>query len=126
MRRLLKLTSILLGLICLGMQFLASTTTPRMSATTGVRTAQVIDPQVGQILDRSCQDCHSNRTTWPWYSHVAPVSWIVSNHVSEGREMLDFSAWTHQPPTADERMLICDSVSDHRMPLRSYALIHRN
>ena len=54
--------------------------------------AEVINPQVGAILDRSCQDCHSSRTTWPWYSRVAPVSWIVSKHVSEGREMLDF--WT--------------------------------
>jgi hypothetical protein len=87
--------------------------------------SQVINPQVGAILDRSCQDCHSSHTTWPWYSRVAPVSWMVSKHVREGREMLDFSGWTNQPPSADERMLICDAVSDGEMPLPEYTMIHR-
>jgi hypothetical protein len=87
--------------------------------------AKVIDPQVGAILDRSCQDCHSTGTNWPWYSHVAPVSWIVSKHVSEGREMLDFSEWANQPQPPDERAEICDAVSDGRMPLPAYTLIHR-
>lgn len=126
MRQLLKLTSILLGFIFLGMQFVSTATTPKISADSGAHMAQVIDPQVGRILDRSCQDCHSSRTTWPWYSHVAPVSWIVAKHVSEGREMLDFSAWADQLHSADERMVICDAVSDRRMPLPSYTLIHRN
>jgi len=87
--------------------------------------AEVINPQVGAILDRSCQDCHSSRTTWPWYSRVAPMSWIVSKHVREGREVLNFSDWAHQPDLADEPMLICDAVSDGSMPLRDYTLIHR-
>ena len=86
----------------------------------------MINPQVGKILDRSCQDCHSNRTVWPWYSHVAPASWVISKHVKEGRRMLDFSEWTNQAPSADERMLICDAVSDGRMPLPGYTVIHRN
>ena len=88
--------------------------------------AEVIDPQVGAILDRSCQDCHSSRTIWPWYSHVAPVSWVVSKHVSDGREIFDFSDWANQPHDEGERMLICDAVSDGRMPLPGYTLIHRN
>jgi hypothetical protein len=88
--------------------------------------AEVINPQVGAILDRSCQDCHSSGTNWPWYSRVAPVSWIVSKHVREGREMLDFSEWANQPHSEDERMLICDAVSEGRMPLPGYTVIHRN
>jgi hypothetical protein len=88
--------------------------------------AEVINPQVGAILDRSCRDCHSSDTSWPWYSHVAPVSWIVSKHVSEGREILDFSEWANQPNSDSERMLICDAVSSGRMPLPEYTLIHRN
>ena len=99
------------------MQFVPTATMPKTSATTGAHMAEVINPQVGAILDRSCQDCHSSRTAWPWYSHVAPVSWIVSKHVSAGREILDFSDWANQPHSADERMLICDAVSDGRMPL---------
>jgi hypothetical protein len=108
------------------MQFVPTATPPATPATTGVRMADVINPQVGAILDRSCQDCHSSRTTWPWYSRVAPVSWIVSRHVNEGREMLNFSEWTSQPHSADERMLICDAVSDGRMPLPEYTVMHRN
>ena len=124
-RKLATLTSILSALVFLGMQFVPAST-PKASATTGPHMAQMIDPQVGAILDRSCQDCHSSRTTWPWYSRVAPVSWIVSKHVREGREVLDFSDWANQPDLADEPMLICDAVSDGSMPLHDYMLIHRN
>ena len=126
MRKLAKLTSILFTFVFLGMQFVPTATRPNNSATNGARMAELINPQVGAILDRSCQDCHSSRTTWPWYSRVAPVSWVVFKHVSEGREMLDFSEWANQPPSADERMLICDAVSDGRMPLPGYTVMHRN
>jgi hypothetical protein len=126
MRKLAKRISLLFAFVVLGMQFVPAATTPKTSPTTGTHVAEVINPQVGAILDRSCQDCHSMRTTWPWYSRVAPVSWIVSKHVSEGREMLDFSAWANQPPSPDERMLICDAVSDGRMPLPEYSVVHRN
>ena len=124
MRRLAKLTFILLGFIFLGMQFVSIAEIPKASAPIGMHMAEVVNPQVGAILNRSCQDCHSNRTNWPWYSHVAPVSWIVSKHVSEGREILDFSAWTDQSRAESERMLICDAVSSGSMPLASYTMIH--
>jgi hypothetical protein len=126
MRKLAKLTSILFTIVFLGMQFVPSTTMPNTSAIPAGRMAEMINPQVGAILDRSCQDCHSNRTTWPWYGRVAPVSWIVSKHIKEGREMLDFSEWTNQPESEGERMLICDAVSDGRMPLPEYTVMHRN
>jgi heme-binding protein len=126
MRQLAKLTFILLAFVFLGIQFVPAATRPKTSATTGIHMAKAVNPQVGEILDRSCQDCHSSRTAWPWYSRVAPVSWIVSKHVREGREMLDFSDWANQPPSADERALICDAVSDGRMPLPEYTVIHRN
>ena len=126
MRKLAKLTSILLAFVFLGMQLVPAATTPKASATLGTHMAETINPRVRAILDRSCQDCHSSRTIWPWYSRVAPVSWIVSKHVREGREMLDFSEWANQPPSADDRMLICDAVSDGRMPLPEYTVIHRN
>jgi len=123
-RKLARLIPILFGSVFIGMQFVP---TPGVSkaSTTRPNVVETINPQVGKILERSCQDCHSNRTNWPWYSHVAPVSWIVSKHVSEGREMLDFSAWTDQSRAESERMLICDAVSSGSMPLASYTMIHR-
>jgi len=124
-RKLGKFILILLVLVFVGVQFVP---TPAVSKTSTARphTAEMINPQVGKILDRSCQDCHSSRTVWPWYSHVAPVSWVISKHVDEGREVLDFSEWAIRPPSEDERMLICDAVSDGRMPLPGYTAIHRN
>lgn len=123
-RKLAKLTPIMLVSVFIGMQFVS---TPGVSKTSTPRlhTAEMINPQVGKILERSCQDCHSNRTAWPWYSHVAPVSWVISKHVKKGREILDFSGWATQPPSEGERLLMCDAVSDGRMPLREYTAIHR-
>ena len=50
-------------------------------------------PQTRELAQRACFDCHSNETTWPWYSNVAPVSWLVQHDVDEGREYLNFSRW---------------------------------
>ncbi len=50
-------------------------------------------PQTRALAQRACFDCHSNETTWPPYAKIAPVSWIIANHVSEGRETLNFSNW---------------------------------
>jgi hypothetical protein len=123
--KLAKLIPALLVSVFVGVQFVP---TPAVSKTSTPRphAAEMINPQISKILDRSCQDCHSNRTAWPWYSHIAPVSWVISRHVNEGREVLDFSEWATQPPSEGERMLICDAVSDGRMPLLDYTAIHRN
>jgi hypothetical protein len=78
------------------------------------------------ILMRACGNCHSNHTDWPWYSHVAPVSWWIARHVSEGREKLDFSAWetysTRQKRDKLESM--CGLISTGRMPPRMYSVMH--
>lgn len=81
---------------------------------------------VKAILHQACYDCHSNETRWPWYSRVAPVSWLVTGHVNEGREDLNFSEW----PVLDfeEQALafkdIRKQVSGKKMPLRSYRILH--
>ena len=124
-RKLTKLTPVLLVPVFVAVQFVPTPAVSKTS-TTRPRMAEMINPQVGKILDRSCQDCHSNRTAWPWYSHVAPLSWVISKHVNEGREVLDFSEWATRPPSEGERMLICDAVSDGRMPLSGYTAIHRH
>ena len=49
--------------------------------------------KVMAILHRSCYDCHSNKTVWPWYSYVAPISWLVADDVHEGRRHMNFSEW---------------------------------
>ena len=125
MRKVAKLILVLFAFVFFGVQFVPPAATPKTTATGDPHMAEVINPQVGAILDRSCQDCHSSRTKWPWYSHVAPISWIVYKDVSEGRENLDFSQWTNQPDPAYERSLICNAVSSGQMPLPEYTVIHR-
>jgi len=52
--------------------------------------------QTKELFYRACGDCHSNETKWPWYSNVAPVSWLVAHDVQEGRKNFNVSMWTHQ------------------------------
>jgi hypothetical protein len=78
------------------------------------------------MLDRSCRDCHTNDTRWPWYSHVAPVSWWVAHHVAEGRRRASFSTWADYDASKRVKELdeICKRVERHNMPLTSYLLVH--
>jgi hypothetical protein len=124
-RKIAKLTPVLLVSVFIGMQFIPTPGVSKTPTASGHAT-EMTNPQVGKILERSCRDCHSDRTAWPWYSRVAPVSWVISKHVNEGREVLDISDWATRPPSEGERLLICDAVSDGRMPLHEYTAIHRN
>jgi hypothetical protein len=86
-----------------------------------------IPAHVDAILTRSCRNCHSNETRWPWYSYVAPMSWSVIGHVNEGREHLNFSEWSHTSEEgADLLDSVCTEVRRNRMPLPSYTWIHRD
>lgn len=83
-------------------------------------------PSVASILQRSCYDCHSNRTVWPWYAQVAPVSWLLAKDVRQGRAEVNFSEWTTFTPRRTARKLkeICDQVESHEMPLEIYVPLH--
>jgi Haem-binding domain len=85
-----------------------------------------VDPKVATILDRSCADCHSNKTRWPWYSQVAPVSWFVIDHVNTGRTELNFSEWGQysREDQGGKLKQICREVTNGAMPLSSYTPMH--
>ena len=85
-------------------------------------------PDVRAILDRSCRDCHSNDTRWPWYSRVAPISWVLLQHVHSGRDRLNYSAWTSYDSDDQDKFLdgMCSLPKKGRMPLPSYLWIHRD
>ena len=90
-----------------------------------------VPPEVEAVLLRSCGDCHSNQTRWPWYSRVAPASWFLADHVNHGRQHLNFSEWAaptvHGRPSSQSSRLkeICEQVEKGKMPLDSYLWIHR-
>ncbi len=78
------------------------------------------------ILKRSCYDCHSNETIWPWYSYVAPASWLVAKDVREGREELNFSVWdTYSEKRKNHKIKECgEEVEEGEMPLWFYLPLH--
>jgi len=78
-------------------------------------------PATRALAARACFDCHSNETRWPWYSSLAPSSWLVQNHVDEGRQTLNFSQWNRDYEEAHEAS---EAVLDGSMPPRSYLLLH--
>jgi hypothetical protein len=101
-------------------------TNPPRDPSQSIEARLQVSPQVAAILDRSCNDCHSNKTRWPWYSNVAPVSWFVIGHVIEGREHLNFSEWGTYDQDKQSRRLrdIWEQVQDGMMPLGSYTPLH--
>ena len=78
------------------------------------------------LLDRSCGDCHSNRTAWPWYARIAPLSWAMTYGVAEGRKAVNFSEWAAYPPAQRRQLLtqVCQDVSTGRMPGSLWTRLH--
>jgi hypothetical protein len=77
------------------------------------------------VLNRSCSDCHSNATLWPWYSQIAPVSWLMAYGVKKGRKAVNFSEWAAYQPEQQRVLLIesCQDVTQGKMP-GPYTLLH--
>ncbi len=84
--------------------------------------------QIKEILTTSCYDCHSNQTVYPWYSYVAPFSWLVVRDVREGRKELNFSEWGDLSKRRKVKLLgdIAEEVESGEMPMKIYTLIHRD
>ncbi|WP_345970223.1 heme-binding domain-containing protein [Sulfurimonas sp. HSL1-6] len=79
-------------------------------------------PQTRTLFMRACADCHSNETVWPWYSHVAPVSWLVAHDVEEGREHFNVSLWGVQKKNDGDEA--AEEVEENEMPPLVYLPTH--
>ncbi len=84
--------------------------------------------EIMSILVKSCYDCHSNQTRWPWYSHIAPVSWLISYHVKEGRGTVNFSEWQILAPDQKNHIKqeILNEINNNEMPIKLYTLLHKD
>lgn len=78
-------------------------------------------PATRELAVRACFDCHSHKTTWPWYSHVAPFSWVVQRNVNVARTVLNFSDWTRTYELAPQAPA---TVLAKEMPPRTYRMLH--
>lgn len=80
-------------------------------------------PQTRELAVRACYDCHSNETVYPWYSNIAPASWLLQNHVDEGRQYLNFSEWG-SGKEGEEPEELGEVVLEGEMPTWDYELMH--
>lgn len=78
-------------------------------------------PKTRELFVRACSDCHSNETAWPWYSHIAPVSWLVQHDVAAGRAEFNVSEWDRPQEEAGEAAA---EVREGEMPMAIYAQMH--
>jgi hypothetical protein len=127
MARKLRFVALALVFLFVGSQFIRpDRTNPPIDAASTFEAVAKPDAGFAAIVKRACYDCHSNQTVWPWYSQVAPVSWLVADDVKEGRAHLNFSEWGMLGPDAAKLRLqaICDEVKGGDMPLWQYRLNH--
>lgn len=84
--------------------------------------------EVEVLLRRACYDCHSNETVWPWYSQVAPISWLLARDVREGRRELNFSTWDAYDPAKKAKKLkeSAKEIAEGEMPPWFYVAVHRD
>src|SRR6266446_3599210 len=118
---------IILAVLFVAIQFVRpARTNPAVDESQTIFARTQMTPPVAAIFTRSCADCHSNKTVWPWYTNVAPISWWIAGHINEGRQNLNLSEWAKLDPNRQDRKLrqICDEVEDGAMPLPSYLPMH--
>jgi hypothetical protein len=88
----------------------------------------VAPPEVKNVLHHACYDCHSNETAWPWYTAIAPASWIIHHDVEEGRRRLNLSSWAdyaEDPGTRAQKLdEISKAVASTDMPPWYYRMLH--
>ncbi len=123
----LKRLAVALAILFAAGQFIRpSRTNPPANARLEINAAESLPSDVGAILARSCNDCHSHRTTWPWYSNVSPASWLLTHDVNEGRSEMNLSQWGTYSEEKRANLLrnICKEVSDGEMPPFTYVVAH--
>ncbi len=118
---------IALVVIIVGIQFIRPDhTNPPVDETMTIQANLQVPDEINTLIRRSCYDCHSNETEWPWYSHVAPVSWLVSDDVAGGRRHMNFSEWGTYKKGKVLSILegMCEETSEGGMPLPIYLIMH--
>lgn len=127
MKKILKIIAIVFALAFIIIQFIRPDfTNPSINQAETLEAATQVPDNVQKILNRSCKDCHSNETKYPWYSNIQPSAWFLSDHIQEGRKELNLSVWKTYEPRRQRRKLgeICEQVQSKEMPLPSYLWIH--
>ncbi len=129
MKKIIKISAIVIAVIVILIQLYRPERFTTAEVTENHITKKLnVPPDVEKILKRSCFDCHSNHTVWPWYSNVAPMSWLVVDDVKSGRSKMNFSEWGKMSVSKQEIKLdkICEEITEGEMPLKQYLMIHKD
>ncbi len=120
---------ILLGLIIIfaGIQFIpVDRSAEEVDQMVEFATIEQPPSELATLLKDACYDCHSYETTYPWYAKVAPVSWMIQDHVTHGRGNLNFSIWGTYPKDKQAHKMeeVAEEVAEGEMPLKGYVAMH--
>jgi hypothetical protein len=127
LKKKLRWIGISAGIVFVLIQFIRpERSNPPVDQSLAIAALAVFTPPVSNVIKTSCFDCHSNETRWPWYSDVAPGSWLVADDVTTGRRHLNFSEWGKYPKSKKVLKLgqIYEQVSKGEMPLPKYLYMH--
>jgi hypothetical protein len=127
--RIFKIAAIALLVLLSVIQFFPTKKNVSTEISAGnISTVYTTPAEVKDILARSCNDCHSNTTTYPWYNNIQPVGWWLGHHVNEGKQKLNFDAFATYSPRRQYHKLeeVEEVISENEMPLPSYLWIHKN
>ncbi len=127
MKKVLKIVAIALVVAFIVIQFIRpDLTNPPIDQAETLEANLQVPENVQAILSRSCKDCHSNETKYPFYSKIQPSTWFMKDHIDEGRAEMNFSVWKNLPTTRQKRKLteICEQIQSKTMPLPSYLWLH--
>jgi hypothetical protein len=127
MSRRLKQATVVVVLVFASAQFIRpQRVNPPTDASQSIQASVGTANGLVAILDRSCGDCHSNRTVWPWYTQVAPVSWVMAAGVKKGREVVNFSEWSSYDASTQHSLMVlaCNAASQGTMPGRAWTTLH--
>ncbi len=129
MKKALKIIVVVLFSLFIIIQFFRPDfTNPPVVQGETLQAATAVPENVQAILNRSCNDCHTNETVYPWYAKIQPSAWFLADHIKEGRGEMNFSLWNTYEARRKKRKLeeICEQVETKEMPLPSYLWIHRD
>jgi uncharacterized membrane protein len=121
-----KILLLLLAVFIIMQFFRIDKTNPKVEKAKDFITLTTPPADIEKMIRTACYDCHSNETEYPWYTNVAPVSWIIGNHIEEGREYFNFSTWADYDEDKKNHLLHeCEEEVEHKkMPLSSYTWTH--
>lgn len=127
-RKILKITTLVVFIAFVGIQFVPSTRNQSGVSITDADFTRVykVPVEAENLLKRSCYDCHSNNTNYPWYSNIQPAAWFMEKHIVEGKSELNFSEFGDYSERRRKSKLesIISQIESGEMPLHSYTWLH--